>query len=88
MKFVALGVAAEIVVVFENEDARLAARGFAVEVRCRQSADAAANDDQIVGFAGIFGLARRVPECAIAQGCERRRMSQDGCRACPVSAGG
>jgi hypothetical protein len=63
-------VAAEIVVVFENKDARLVSRGFLVEVRCRQSADAATNDDQIVSLSGILGR-------------ERRRMSQDDCLACP-----
>ena len=68
VKLVALGVAAEIIVVFENKDACIVSRGFLVEVRCRQSADAATNDDQIVSLSGIFGLARRVPERAIAQG--------------------
>ena len=66
-EFVALGVSAEIVVVIENEDASLRARRLAIEVRRREAADAAADNDQIVGFAGVFGLARRVPERAVAQ---------------------
>ena len=40
--------------------------------------DAAADDDQVVGFARVFGLARRVPERAVAQamgGIERSGMA-------------
>ena len=77
-KFVALGVSAEVVVIIENEDARFVAGRLAVEMRGRQSADAAADDDQVVGFAGIFGLARRIPESSIAKavrGFERSGMA-------------
>ena len=64
---VALGVAAEIVVVVEDQDARAGPRG-AVEVRRRQAADAAADDDQVVGLAGVLG--RRWPRSR-----SRRRAS-------------
>ena len=81
-ELVALGVSAKVVVIVEDQDAGFAAGGLAIEVRRGKTADAAADDDQIVGFAGVFGLARGIPERAVAQGCERRRTNRDGCRAC------
>ena len=62
IEFVALGMAAEIIVVVENEDAALGC-SRTVKVCGRQAADAAANDDQVVFFAGI-GCRR--PALAIA----------------------
>ncbi len=70
MEFVALGVTAEIVVVVENEDARGLVLG-AVEMRRRQPADAAADDDQIVSLAGRGDRARLRPEIAVAQRVRR-----------------
>src|ERR1019366_1680038 len=67
-EFVALGVSTEVVVVVEDENAGFRTGCFAVEVSGGQAANAAADDDQVVGFAGFFGLARRIPECAVAQG--------------------
>ena len=66
-KFVALGVAAEIVMVVENKDARFWPRRLAEKVRCRQSTDAGTHDDQIVRLAGILSLARGVPKSSIAK---------------------
>ena len=65
MELVALGVAAEIVVIVEDEDARARARR-AIELRRRQPADAAAHDHQVVAFAGA-ATARLRPEIAVAQ---------------------
>ena len=65
-KFVALGVTAEIVVVVENEDAGV--RMFCpIEMRCREPADAAAHDDEIVGFIRWLEIVRLRPEIAVAQ---------------------
>jgi hypothetical protein len=47
VELVALGVAAEVVVVVEDQDPRAGPRG-AVEMRRRQAADAAADDHQVV----------------------------------------
>ena len=86
-KFVALGVSAEIVVVLEDQDARRRAVGFAVEPRRGQSADAAADHDQIVilldrqagdieGFALAADLMGDLEGSgmAAAQAGERRRI--------------
>src|SRR5260370_8952545 len=66
-KFVALGVSSKVVVVFEDEDACFSATCLAVKMRGGKAADSAADDNQIVDFAGLFRLARRIPESAVAQ---------------------
>ena len=66
---------AEVVVVVEDQNARVFAGRLAVEVRRGQTADAAADDDQVVSLAGILGLAGRVPECAVAQAVSRIERS-------------
>ena len=66
LEFVAFSVAAEIVMVVENEDAGGRALR-AIEMGCGESTDAAANDHQIVGiFARLRGR-RGFPEVAVAQ---------------------
>ncbi len=60
-ELVAAGVAAEVIVVLEDQDLRLVARLLAIEKRRGQAADAATDDDQIIGLAGIFRSARRIP---------------------------
>ncbi len=57
-EFVALGMSAEIIVIIENKDTGLVADRLAIEVGCCETADTAPDDDQIVSFASIFGLAR------------------------------
>ena len=47
MELVPLGVTAEVVVVVEDEDPRLRALQLAVEVRRRESAYPATDDDQV-----------------------------------------
>ena len=59
--------AAEIVVVVQDEDARRWAGGLAEVPGRRQAADAGANDDQIVTLARVGRRARRGPERAVAQ---------------------
>jgi len=55
MELVALGVPAEVVVVAENEDARVLV-GRAVEVGRRQAADAASHHDEVVGLVEPSGI--------------------------------
>ncbi len=62
---------AEVVVVVEDEDARFSAASLAVEVGRGEAADASPNDDEVISFAGVLGLANGVPERAIAQGVSR-----------------
>ena len=61
VELVALGVAAEVVVVVEHQDLRPGASGRAEEERGRKAADAAADDHQVVGLAGIGGGAAPSP---------------------------
>jgi hypothetical protein len=69
-EFVALGVAADIVVIIENENARLRPPG-AIKMCGRKATDATADDDQIVSLAGRdrgAGLRRQI---AVAQRVRR-----------------
>ncbi len=63
VEFVAFGVAAEIVVIVEDEDAALRL-ACAIEVGGGEAADAGADDDQVVFLAGIGGGG---PGFAVAQ---------------------
>ena len=65
LELVALGVAAEVVVVLQHQDARVRTR-LAPEVRCRQAADPPAHHHQVVGLAGVLKTVR--VQVAIAQG--------------------
>ena len=65
-KLVALGVAAEIVVVVEDEDAGVLVLR-PIKMRRREPADAAAHDDEVVVFICLFEIARLRPEIAVAQ---------------------
>ena len=60
--------AAEVVVIVENENAGLWASLFAVEVSGRQAADAAAHDNQIVRLACVCWISGGFPKSPIAQG--------------------
>jgi len=73
---VAFGVAAEIVVIVENENARARARR-AVEVRRRQSADAAAGDHKVEAFAGSGDTARLRPESPSRRRCAPSKLPGD-----------
>ncbi len=90
-EFIALGVTADIVVVVEDQNARGLVSG-AVEVRRREPADAAADDDQIVILAGRGDRAGLRPEVGVAQrvgGLETARMiaAQSGQRRRIISGG-
>jgi len=61
IELVALGVAAEIIVVIENENAAIGRSLGAVEVRGGESADPGTHDDEIVLLTGIGRLRQRLP---------------------------
>src|SRR5262249_43555146 len=63
-ELVTLGVAAEIVMVVEDEDARVLARCAAVEPRRRKPADAAADHDEVIAFLNGQALDRIAPPFA------------------------
>jgi len=67
LKFVSLGVAAEIVVVLKDEHPRSFTRSGMEEPCRRKAADAAAHHDQVVTLTGALGLPGMGPECTIAQ---------------------
>ena len=56
--------AAEVVVVVEDQNACIAAGSPLVEVRSRQAADAAPDDDEVVSLRGIVGI---VPGATVAE---------------------
>src|SRR5882724_5440309 len=64
VEFVAFGVTAEIVVIVQNEDAAMCLGSCAVEVGGGKTAQARADDDQVVFLAGVQ---RRRPALAVAQ---------------------
>ena len=74
--------ATEIIVVVENEDARGCVPGAVEVCRC-QSADAAANDDKIIGLAGVGDLAGLSPEVTVAQAMSALETSRVISRASP-----
>src|SRR5450755_3354225 len=65
-KFVALGVAAKIVVIIENKNSREWIF-CAVEIGCRQATKAPAYNYKIVAFISNDGRSRSLPEFSIAQ---------------------
>ena len=77
LELVALGVAAYVVVIVENENARIRLPG-AIKMCSREPADAAAYDDQIIVFAGRCDRPGARPETGLAQrmrGLEAARMA-------------
>ena len=85
-ELVALGVAAEIVVVVEHEDARRRPGGAAIEPGGGEPADAAAHDHEIVALLDRQRVeAKRMPSraCACAVSNEPACWPRS-----PVSAGG
>ena len=55
VELVALGVAAEIIVIVEDQDLAIVAQRLPVEMGRRQSGNAAAHDHQIIMFAAVIG---------------------------------
>ena len=85
VELVALGVAAEVVVVVEDQDPRLRAVQLAMEVRGCEPADATADHDQVVSFVEQF----RVVEMAALAGEGVRYLERPWCAPRrPVSVGG
>jgi hypothetical protein len=66
LKFVALGVSTEIVVIVENENFRLSTGPLAKAVRSGKATDTATNNDQVVAFAGIGGFTERIGARAVS----------------------
>src|SRR5262249_48473195 len=64
-ELVALGMTAEIIVVLENEDARIRIR-FAIEIRRGKAADASADDDQIKLLPCFDRFSGVLPEVPVA----------------------
>jgi hypothetical protein len=67
MKFVALGVATEIIVIFQDKNLCVGARPLAVEMRGCETADSSTHDDEIVSFVETLRTRRVLPESAVAQ---------------------
>ena len=74
LELVALGVAAEVVVVLENQDTGVRASLLAEEIGRRQTTEAGTDDDQIVGLAGVLRLIKRHPVTGGVRRLERARM--------------
>ena len=75
IEFVALRMAAEVVVIVENEDAARAAGMLAIEMRGGKTRDARAHHDEIVSFAGIDGGGRGLSVAQGVGGFERSGMT-------------
>ena len=67
MKFVALGMAAEVVVIIENQNPRVFPCALAEEIGGCQPADPAADDYEVVALAGICRIAEGIRALAVAQ---------------------
>ena len=74
-KFVALGVAAKIVVIVENQNACVFPRALAEEIGGCQPADASANDDEVVTLIGIYRLSEGVRTFAVPQAMGKSKCS-------------
>jgi hypothetical protein len=57
--------APEIVVIVQDENARVFARAFAIEIGGREPADS--HNDEVLFLAGVGGIAERVRTFAVAQ---------------------
>jgi len=57
---------AAVVVIAGDQDAGLTTRLLAIEIRGDEPADAASNDDEVIGFGTGRRLGCCVPECVIA----------------------
>src|ERR1700692_1452081 len=55
-EFIALGVSAKIVVIVEDQNPRVVARGLLEKMRRRETTDASTDDHQVVHFASLFGF--------------------------------
>src|SRR5271163_3446999 len=64
-ELIAFGMAAEVVVIFDDQYFDIGSGTFAEEVRGGEPADTAADYDQIVTLAGVLGSTGMVPEGSI-----------------------
>src|SRR6266853_881830 len=67
MEFIALGVSAEIIMIFQNKNLRAFACALAIEMRSSQAADSPAHDNQVIFFSKSCGSRRVLPERSVAQ---------------------
>ena len=68
MKFVALGVSAEVVVIIQDQNAGVCLALLAIKVGSGESADSASHNHQVVFFACVRWGSGMLPEVAIANG--------------------
>jgi len=66
-KFVAFGMAAEIVMIVQDENARTFPCASAKEISGRETAEAAADNDEVIVLAGGGRIAERIRAFAVAQ---------------------
>ena len=66
-EFIALGMTTEIIVIFKDENAGLAAGRFTEKMGRREPAESPADHHKVVRLTAIDRLARRVPEGSVAQ---------------------
>src|SRR5205823_12294769 len=64
IKFVSLGMAAEVVVVLDNQNARIRIL-LAIEMRGRETADPAADDDEIKVLSSLNGRRGCLPKISV-----------------------
>ena len=83
MKLATLGVAAEVIVVVEDQNPTIITQRLAIEVGCGKAGDSGTDHHQIVMLAGILGSDPAV-EFAIA--CEVRDLKRSGVLAAQTAA--
>src|SRR4029077_40416 len=66
---------AKIVVIVENQNSRVFPRALAEKISGRQSADASADDHEVVTLAGICRIAEGIRAFAVAQSMGKRECS-------------
>ena len=66
-ELISLGVATEVIVVVEDENARLRSGHFPEIMSSREATDSAPHYNQVISFASFRGLAGVIPKSSIAQ---------------------
>ena len=82
VKFVALGVTAEVIMIVEDEHLAIGTERLAEEVRRRKSGDSAADDNEVIALAGILGSPRIVELSVPGSMCNLERSRVLAAQAC------